>query len=220
MRVIDLTNQVFGRLTVIERAENNQNHPRWLCRCTCGNEKVILGFHLRSGTTKSCGCLSVEKTVARTTVHGHKRKCATSGIYRTWASIITRCTNPNIPHYHLYGGRGITVCDRWKQSFESFLEDVGERPSPDHSIDRIDNNRGYEPGNVRWATRTEQGRNKRSNRHITIDGETHCLSEWEEIKGLPRKKITTRLCLGWDEYDAVMTPLGGRSRKEAATCIR
>jgi hypothetical protein len=135
--------------------------------------------------------------------HGHSRSLT----YVSLAQLIQRCTNPNNPSFTKYGGRGITVCQRWRNSFEAFLEDMGERPSNKHSIDRIHNDRGYDPGNCRWATKVEQCRNKSDNRLITVDGETHCLSEWDEIKGFPRGRIADRLQRGWAEEEAVRTPL-------------
>lgn len=143
-------------------------------------------------------------------IHGHCKGGRRSSAHSTWTGIITRCTNPKQKNYRNYGGRGVTVCERWRNSFEAFLEDVGEKPSPKHTIDRIDNSKGYEPGNVRWATMTEQHRNKRNNRRITIDGETHCITEWEDIKNLPRYMIRNRLARGWSEQDAVLTPSKGK----------
>lgn len=216
MRSRDLTNQVFGRLTALkistEPMKGSSSSTPWVCRCECGTEKVIRAIHLTNGSTLSCGCLIRQKTSERSLTHGHKRNGVRSPTYAVWSSIMTRCTNPKTANWNDYGGRGITVCERWRNSFEAFLEDVGERPSKDHSIDRKDVNGNYEPGNVRWATRAEQCRNKRTNRKITIGGETHCLSEWEEIKGLPKKRITSRLFLGWSEYEAVMTPNAGRRK--------
>lgn len=126
--------------------------------------------------------------------------------YRTWCYIITRCYNPKAKCYRYYGARGIRMCDRWRNSFVAFLEDVGPRPSDKHSIDRIDTNGHYEPGNVRWATKRQQMRNTTRNRLLTAGGRTQCTAAWAEETGLPAKVIEARLKLGWPEERAVMTP--------------
>ena len=159
-RIIDLVGQKFGRLTVLEEAgRSNRGSVRWLCECDCEEKtrKVILGRSLRSGVTKSCGCLKVE----RLTTHGLRYH----ELHAVWNRIIQRTENPNGPHFHDYGGRGITVCEEWRSSFLSFfnyiMENLGERP-PGMSIDRINNDGNYEPGNVRWATQFQQIHNRRS----------------------------------------------------------
>lgn len=133
--------------------------------------------------------------------------------YKTWSSMVQRCTNPNNPDFPKWGGRGITICDEWRNSSEAFLLAVGPRPSQKHTIDRIDNNAGYFPGNVRWATRAEQNANTSANRHISHDGETHHMSEWARIKGLPLGTLHYRLVKGaWPVDRALNVParLGNR----------
>lgn len=144
----------YGRLTVIEFADVKGGNKRYLCLCDCGNKKVIAGTSLRTGATKSCGCLNLEKKRTRDNVHGlHGTK-----IHKSWSAMIQRCTNPNNPKYYRYGGRGITVCERWKK-FKNFLEDMGI-PKQHLSLDRIDNNGNYEPSNCRWASSLVQGNNR------------------------------------------------------------
>ena len=154
----DLTGLKFGRLTVRQFAGQDRHGNRlWLCDCACGGTVTVIKGSLSSGRTRSCGCLQREFIVRRNTTHG----LSDTPEYRAWRDMLSRCENPNTRYYELYGGRGISVCDRWRGSFEMFYADMGPRPSPRHSIDRIDNDGDYEPGNCRWATWTEQNANKR-----------------------------------------------------------
>ena len=123
--------------------------------------------------------------------------------YLQWHNMIRRCTNPAVINFCRYGGRGIAVCDRWRSSFEAFYLDMGERPSPGHTLDRIDNDGDYEPANCRWATRREQSRNKRNNRWITVEGETLCLADWVARSGRARESIRWRLDAGLSPKDAI-----------------
>lgn len=196
-KLIDLTGQKFGRLIVIKQVDNDKHgNSYWSCLCDCGKKKIISGSHLRSGHTKSCGCLKVEKTIQRSTKHGHNKKGKVSRTYKTWLGMIQRCNNPNVKHYNNYGGRGIVICDRWKNSFENFLEDMGEAPVG-HQIDRIDNDQGYFKENCRWATRKEQNRNRRDNHLITFNGKTQCIADWAEETGIAEGNILYRLKHNW-----------------------
>ena len=155
LKLIDLTEQTFGRLTVISyHSKGKYDHTRWLCKCECGKEKVIFSSALKSGHTKSCGCLNLEN-VKKSNMKYNKYG---SREYNSWASMKRRCTDPNAINYKYYGGRGITYCKRWEK-FENFYEDMGPRPEG-KSINRIDNDGNYEPKNCKWSTSTEQNNNK------------------------------------------------------------
>ena len=159
---VDLTGQTFGRLFVFERAENNHwRQTQWFCKCSCGAEIITLSSSLHSGATRSCGCLRRERVSANgklNTTHGHTIG-GRSRVYRSWTSMKSRCRYPRTWNYKHYGGRGIKVCDRWANSFENFLADMGERPQG-KTLDRFpDPDGNYEPGNCRWATATEQNNN-------------------------------------------------------------
>lgn len=158
MHAIDLIGRTYGRLTVLSRDENAGKEPRWRCVCECGSVKVIYGTSLRSGQTKSCGCLAKIITSKRSLKHG----MFGSPEWRAWNSMKSRCHQPSNKNFINYGARGITVCDRWRESFENFFADMGARPSSEHQIDRVNNDGPYEPDNCRWATRKQNMRNRRN----------------------------------------------------------
>lgn len=213
----------FGRLLVESRAGSASNRSAtWNVVCDCGARKIVVGHSMRSGATTSCGCLHSEMLSTQRRKHG-----ATAGgdtpEYRTWQHINGRCHTISDGSYHNYGGRGITVCKRWRHDFAAFLADMGVRPSTRHSIDRQNNDRGYscgkcedciardEPANCRWATRAEQNRNRRANHTITHAGRTQCLQAWAEEVGLASATIRSRLKSGMPPGEA-LTKKPGPSR--------
>lgn len=163
---------------------------------------------LRKGSARSCGCLGRDVRRAQLTTHGQ----STTKEYRAWHGMKGRCNNPNDKAYADYGGRGIRVCDRWNNSFEAFLADMGAAPSANHSLDRINNDAGYEPGNVRWATVTTQLRNQRRTHYLTYNGETLSLAAWAERVGLPRAALSSRIHAGWATDRALTQPLRRTNR--------
>lgn len=201
----DLTGRQFSRLTVVRLFDNVIHRPRWVCICECGKEAIAYAHHLKSGTTRSCGCLLADVTRIRSTTHGESGsgdKSRQSPEYQAWSRMKERVGADSAKYRRLYADRGITMCDRWR-SFENFVEDMGRRPSPGLQLDRIDNERGYEPGNVRWATSIQQQRNKRQNIQLTIDNETLYLTEWAEKFGVKAATIRKRLSKGWNAKRAV-----------------
>lgn len=201
-KLIDLTGQRFGRLVVIEQAEDyvtpkGIKRRKWLCQCDCGKTCVVLGSSLKSGRTSSCGCLRREKIEEINKANQTHGKSQTR-LYHIWQLMKQRCLNPQNKHYVDYGGRGITICDEWKGDFIAFYNwaiDSGYRD--DLSIDRADNCKGYNPENCRWVSEKVQANNKRNNRYLTLNGETHNLSEWSEITGIKIDTICKRLKAGW-----------------------
>lgn len=195
----DLTGRTYSRLTVLSLAGKREAVRGytyyWLCRCECGELTVVAVNGLKYGGTRSCGCLSSEVHSALMTTHGMLK----APEYHTYTMMLQRVLNPTNKGYKNYGGRGITVCERWRgvDGFKNFLEDMGRRPAPHFTIERQNNDGNYEPSNCHWATRKEQGRNRRSNVLITFNGKTMCISEWAEELGMDDGTIHGRLRKGW-----------------------
>lgn len=211
MRSRCLTGNRYGRWSVIGppveyRDSDGGRRYRYLCLCQCATERFVDGALLRSGQSRSCGCLMKEQMAKRNLKHGHSRRDSKSPMYKIWSAMKRRCSSPREKHYKDYGGRGITVCDRWlgDQGFENFLADMGKKPKG-MSLDRIDNNGNYEPENCRWATIKEQNRNSRHNVWIEFRGETHIVKEWAEILGINYDALRYRL-QNWPLEKAFLTP--------------
>lgn len=186
MSKLNLNGQRFGKLVVINEHSEKTSDGRilWFCKCDCGGEKITRADHLKNNLVKSCGCLLEHHNLSY------------SSEYKIWDSIRQRCSNPKNKHYHHYGGRGITVCDEWKNSFEAFYRDMGPRSSDKHSIDRKRNNEGYNKDNCEWKTQKDQVNNTRRNLVFTYQGETKTLMQWCEILGFNYHNVKYRIHKG------------------------
>lgn len=207
-RIKDISGQKFNRLTVVERAESRilpsgVKSGQWLCRCDCGRLTVVNTSHLISGHTKSCGCYAKEKQIenGQKTKHGltYSEDGKVKRIYRIWSHMKTRCFNSNDDHFKDYGGRGITMCDEWKDSFQAFYDYVSQLPhygEEGYSIDRINNDGNYEPGNVKWSTAYEQTNNRRNTIIVEFGSKNHTLAEWSKITGICYQTLFARYKAG------------------------
>lgn len=184
----------YHDFTVVGFVDNNPNSARCRFLCKCGKECVLRASYVVNGNTKSCGC--------RKLLHGETK----SKEHCSWWSMICRCNDPKDEHYPNYGGRGIRVCQEWADSYIAFISCVCRKPSPKHTLDRIDVNGHYEPGNVRWATPKEQSRNRRNNKVVTFNGVAMCCAEWCELLGFSKNLVSKRLSMGWSVEKALTTP--------------
>lgn len=195
--------------TPIRFVERAKGWDVWLCRCRCGTERRILWEKVIRGQTKSCGCLGRKAQARKVRKHG----LATIPEYKVWRCMIQRCENPAWQSYPYYGGRGIKVCERW-HDIRKFIKDMGRRPSEKHQLDRMDNNGNYEPGNVRWVTKTEQARNQKNNHRLTYKGETLTVAEWTERLGFPVGVIRKRINdLHWPIEKALTTAVQKKAKR-------
>jgi hypothetical protein len=205
----DLAGQRFGRLVAMGPVgQRKTTEVLWLCQCDCGNQATARASLLANGTTRSCGCLAREGVSGRNRKHGFYG----THIYKVWQGMKGRCSDFDSDHYASYGGRGIRVCAEWVASFQSFYSHVSglEHFGDDgYTLDRIDVDGHYEPGNVRWATANEQGRNKRSNRLLTYQGRTQPMAAWAEELGIDNGTLFYRLSHGWEVERALATPVRG-----------
>lgn len=199
---IDLTGRRFGRLIAVSGFRRGRRIV-WSCRCDCGNDHDVIASNLTGGRISSCGCASGR------TARKRRAGCSSASrnyAYRSWQAMLGRCNDPKMPSYKRYGARGVTVCQRWAESFNDFVADMGERPKG-HTLDRIDNAKGYEPGNCRWATHKEQQRNKTTNLVFTYRGVTGALSQICEDFGVAYTMVYQRVAkLGWEIEDAMERP--------------
>lgn len=207
-KFVDLTGQKFGRLTVLSRCEeNNRGYAQWLCKCDCGNTKIVRTDLLKSGRVRSCGCIAREI---------HSKKCRELGLsrithnksntrlYKIYMNMKDRCNRVNCPAYKDYGGRGIKVCNEWENDFNKFYEwSINNGYDDKLTIDRVDNNKGYSPDNCRWVDRKAQCLNTRYNIYITYNNKTKTLKEWTDELSLPYLKIWKRLHRGWSFERAI-----------------
>ena len=194
----------YSNLVVTELTTSGR-HKLAVCHCDCGNTTTTNIYKLSSGHTKSCGCRRGANR-SSTAVRNPPGSSKKDG-YLAWQGMITRCTNKNHKWYHRYGGRGVTIDQSWIDSFHKFMSDMGPRPTKKHSIERKDNNKGYEPGNCVWATKTTQNCNRGNyNRVYEMDGQRMCLAEWIRATGVNGGKLRARIRIGWDFVRAIKTP--------------
>lgn len=203
---IDITGERYTRLVALNRCQGKRKKVAWLFRCDCGNEVEKLLENVRSGVTKSCGCLRIDTTRERSLTHGHRVGRKTSATLKSYQHAKSRCTNPNDEKYPHYGGRGISMCARWMDNFENFLSDMGECPEG-LSIDRIDVNKDYEPGNCEWANTHQQARHRRDNVIVFHEGKEFVLKDFAAYMGVSYKTLHAKI-----KYKG-MTP------HEAVSCL-
>lgn len=213
----DLTRQRFGKLVAIELVKRPPSTSAfWLCHCDCGNTAIVGSYVLRSSKQVSCGCHKTQLAANRTRTHGK----SSTRTYTTWRNIIARCESVGSASYHNYGARSIRICGEWRHDFQSFYDHVSRLKNfgkKGYSLDRIDNDKDYMPGNVQWATRKQQSLNKRSNQRLSYNGKIQTFSEWERELDFPQGIISNRINrYGWSVEKALTTPPGQhRYRKPA-----
>ena len=213
MKLVSLVGEKYGNLIVIDRHKCNDkfNKPQWLCKCDCGNTTIVKGANLKSGNTKSCGCLKIQASInnGKKIKHGIRN----SRIYEIWHNMKARCLNPNNKDFINYGGRGIIVCNEWKNDVKAFYDwAMANGYADDLTIDRIDNTGNYSPDNCRWVSAECQNRNKRNVVLLEYNGITKNLSEWSKETGIGITVLSNRLKRGWSIEDALtIKPKIGRN---------
>lgn len=206
--------RTFGRWKVISHAPRRKGVERVNCVCSCGTAKDVDANSVQFGKSSSCGCYNRESAKARATTHGEgSKRNGESSEYKSWLCMVWRCSNPSATQWKWYGGRGITVCERWRNSFPAFLADMGRKPTPKHTIERLNSDGNYEPANCVWATKKQQMRNTSRNRYVTHEGVTCTVAEWAERTGIPAGSIYARLYEGWSHSDAVTRPNQSRPHR-------
>ena len=218
MSKLNLLNQRFGRLVVVEPSETKKGNTMWKCKCDCGNITIVSTSNLRTNRILSCGCLKLQRLLERSTTHNQRH----THLYEVWKGLKQRCFNPKHSSYHNYGGRGITVCKEWVNDFEAFYNwsyanGYSTENQKDEvkklTIDRINNDGNYEPSNCRWVDRKTQASNMRTTKLITIDGETKCLSEWFRYYNLSNWTYYTRIKSGLTPQEALTKPIQVHKKK-------
>lgn len=208
-----LVGRRFGSLVVLrERKDGDCDEHHVIVRCDCGAEKQIQRSNLLNGRALSCGCKTAGLISAGKKIHGQSTKGGRSNAFIVWTAMLQRCYNKNRPEYHRYGGRGITVCKRWRESVVNFIADMGKRPTENHSLDRINNDGNYEPGNCRWATMLQQCNNTHRTRRFALNGREYTLREWAAQTGMNPKLIDARIRMGWSVNRAFTTPVKSTKR--------
>ena len=214
-RLIDLTGQRFGRLTVVKRMDdgirpNGTKYVRWLCKCDCSNEVIVDGNSLKRQHTTSCGCYLRERSTQVHTTHGQRH----SRLYTIWRTMKLRCSNPKTNGYKDYGGKGVTVCEEW-QDFDAFFDWAMQNGYSDSlTIDRKDRNGNYEPSNCKWATQKEQQNNKSTNHLLTYNGETKTMTQWADEYRMNFHTLKERIKRGWTVEKALTTPVKKHKHKQ------
>jgi hypothetical protein len=210
MSRIDLTGQRFGRLEVLRFSHTERKAGTyWECLCDCGEKKVILYSSLARGDSKSCGCWARESTKVRNTKHGYTANDKKNKHYRTysiWQGVKNRCYNKNVKAYKHYGGRGIKVCPSWLESFENFLKDMGNPPAG-YSIERVDVNGDYEPGNCKWVHPSERSINRQNVIYLELNGERLTTKEWSKKLNCRHQLLNLRKWRGWSDEKILTTPI-------------
>jgi hypothetical protein len=205
LKIETLIGKNFNELTLLSESlphftKSGHKHRTGIFKCSCGKQKKIQISSVINGITKSCGCLSNSKASKRMSKINHKHGYYGTSEYNSWISMRKRCNNLKHKSFKDYGARGINVCDSWNKSFSSFIKDMGTKPSKEFSLERLDNNKGYNKENCVWASKKDQAKNQRSNVFLSANGETKCLSEWASILGFSFQKLNYRLFLSKKKY--------------------